>query len=200
MTNAFLLPTFVFWVKCVEKCFLHRSSYFCMYLLTVHWNTEFDIWNYWYVKGKCFLFQELNDLRKPLLTGHTASGKSDDAPCTLEEIERTQKDLLERGFQVVKTERKSQKAFYLTVLSIFICLFWPPLFTPTVLKVKMMSMSSQSRCFSRQVEDLCQHLLKETSIFSPNEAQDVILSLTQTLLSAENHLKNAQESDLKVML
>lgn len=61
-------------------------------------------------------------------------------------------------------------------------------------------MSSQSRCFSRQVEDFCQHLLKKNSIFSPNEAQDVILSVTQTLLSAENHLKIAQEADLKVKL
>lgn len=135
-----------------------------------------------------------------MLTGHTANDKGDDAPCTLEEIERIQKDLLERGFQVVKAERKSQKVFHLTVLSIFICVFWPPLFTPTVLKGKLMSLSLQSRCFSRQVEDLCQHLLKKNSIFSPNEAQDVILSLTQTLLSAENHLKNAQEADLKVKL
>lgn len=50
------------------------------------------------------------------------------------------------------------------------------------------------------MEDFCQHLLKKTSIFSPNEAQDVILSVTQTLLSAENHLKIAQEADLMVKL
>ncbi|XP_049894027.1 evC complex member EVC [Epinephelus moara] len=98
--------------------------------------------------------KELNELKKQLPTGHTASEKNDDAPCTLEEIERAQKDLLERGLQV-------------------------------------------SRRFSKQVEDLCQHLLKKTSIFSPDEAQDVILSLIQTLLLVENHLMNTQEADLK---
>ncbi|KAM6947008.1 evC complex member EVC [Lycodopsis pacificus] len=98
--------------------------------------------------------KELNELKKQLPTGHTASEKKDDAPCTLEEIERAQKDLLERGLQV-------------------------------------------SRCFSKQVEDLCQHLLKKTSIFSPDEAQDVILSLIQTLLLVENQLMNTQEAYLK---
>uniref|UniRef100_G3NZZ6 EvC ciliary complex subunit 1 n=1 Tax=Gasterosteus aculeatus TaxID=69293 RepID=G3NZZ6_GASAC len=98
--------------------------------------------------------KELNELKKQLPTGHTASEKNNDAPCTLEEIERAQKDLLERGFQV-------------------------------------------SRCFSKQVEDLCQHLLRKTSVFSPDEAQDVILSLIQTLLLVENHLMNTQEADLK---
>lgn len=61
-----------------------------------------------------------------------------------------------------------------------------------------MSISSQSRRFSKQVEDLCQHLLKKTSVFSPDEAQDVILSLIQTLLLVENQLMNTQEADLKV--
>ncbi|XP_037346801.2 evC complex member EVC isoform X1 [Pungitius pungitius] len=98
--------------------------------------------------------KELNELKKQLPTGHTASEKTNDAPCTLEEIERAQKDLLEQGFQV-------------------------------------------SRCFSKQVEDLCQHLLKNTSVFSPDEAQDMILSLIQTLLLVENHLMNTQEADLK---
>lgn len=65
-------------------------------------------------------FQELNELKKPLLTGHTAHEKNHDAPCTLEEIERTQKDLLERGLQVVKAERKTQKAYYLTIILILI--------------------------------------------------------------------------------
>lgn len=50
-------------------------------------------------------FQELNELKKQLPTGHTASEKNNDAPCTLEEIERAQKDLLERGFQVVEREK-----------------------------------------------------------------------------------------------
>uniref|UniRef100_A0A8C2WPI2 Ellis-van Creveld syndrome protein n=1 Tax=Cyclopterus lumpus TaxID=8103 RepID=A0A8C2WPI2_CYCLU len=98
--------------------------------------------------------KELNELKKQWPTGHTASEKKDGAPCTLEEIERAQKDLLERGLQV-------------------------------------------SRCFSKQVEDLCQHLLKKTSMFPPDEAQDVILSLVQTLLLVETHLMNTQEADLK---
>ncbi|XP_042351685.1 ellis-van Creveld syndrome protein [Plectropomus leopardus] len=98
--------------------------------------------------------KELNELKKQLPKGHTASDTNDDAPCTLEEIERAQKDLLERGLQVC-------------------------------------------RRFSKQVEDLCQQMLKKTSIFSPDEAQDVILSLIQTLLLVENHLMNTQEDDLK---
>ncbi|XP_032368604.1 ellis-van Creveld syndrome protein [Etheostoma spectabile] len=98
--------------------------------------------------------KELNELKKQLSTSPTTSEKNDDAPCTLEEIERAQKDFLEHGLQV-------------------------------------------SRCFGKQVEDLCQHLLKKTSIFSPDEAQDVILSLIQTLLLVENHLMNTQEADLK---
>ncbi|XP_073324485.1 evC complex member EVC [Pagrus major] len=98
--------------------------------------------------------KELNELKKQFPTGHTASEKNDDAPCTLEEIERTQKDLLEQGLQV-------------------------------------------SKRFSKQLEDLCQHLLKKTSVLSPDEAQDVILSLIQTLVLVENHLMNTQEADLK---
>ncbi|KAL3058995.1 hypothetical protein OYC64_011015 [Pagothenia borchgrevinki] len=97
--------------------------------------------------------KELNELKKQLPKGHNDSEKDNDAPCTLEEIERAQKDLLEHGLQV-------------------------------------------SRCFSRQVEDLGQHLLKKTSIFSPDEAQEVILSLIKTLLLVENHLMNTQEADL----
>uniref|UniRef100_A0A4W6C0P0 EvC ciliary complex subunit 1 n=1 Tax=Lates calcarifer TaxID=8187 RepID=A0A4W6C0P0_LATCA len=97
--------------------------------------------------------KELNELKKQLPSGQTASEKNNDTPCTLEEIERAQKDLLERGLQM-------------------------------------------SKGFSKQVEDLCQHLLKKTSIFSPDEAQDVIQSLIQTLLLVENHLVNTQEADL----
>lgn len=53
----------------------------------------------------CMLsLQELNELKKQFSTGLTASEKSDDAACTLEEIERAQKDLLERGLQVVKAD------------------------------------------------------------------------------------------------
>ncbi|KAM7422182.1 hypothetical protein PAMA_010314 [Pampus argenteus] len=98
--------------------------------------------------------KELDKLKKQLPTGHTVSEKTIDAPCTLEEIERAQKDLLEHGLQM-------------------------------------------SKAFSKQVEDLCQHLLKKTSIFTPDEAQDVTASLIQTLLSVENHLMNTQEVDLK---
>ncbi|XP_070702526.1 evC complex member EVC [Pempheris klunzingeri] len=98
--------------------------------------------------------KELNELKKQLPTGHTASKENDDASCTLEEIERAQKDLLERGLQV-------------------------------------------SRRFSKQVEDLSQHLLKKTSVLSPDEAQDVILSLIQALLLVENNMMNIQVADLK---
>ncbi|CAN9512397.1 unnamed protein product [Ophioblennius macclurei] len=98
--------------------------------------------------------KEISELRKQLPTGQTVNQKSHDASCTLEEIERAQKDLLERGIQT-------------------------------------------SRSFSRQVEDLCQHLLKKTSIFSPEEAQEVILSLSQTLLSVDIQLMKVQEADLK---
>ncbi|KAJ4926717.1 hypothetical protein JOQ06_014464 [Pogonophryne albipinna] len=97
--------------------------------------------------------KELNELKKQLPKGHNDSEKDNDAPCTLEEIERAQKDLLERGLQV-------------------------------------------SRGFSRQVEDLGQHLLKKTSMFSPDEAQEVVLSLIKTLLLVENHLMNTQEAHL----
>lgn len=55
------------------------------------------------------LFQELNELKEQLPTGYAVSEKNDDAPCTLEEIERAQKDLLELGLQVVKTERNAYK-------------------------------------------------------------------------------------------
>ncbi|XP_029358357.1 ellis-van Creveld syndrome protein [Echeneis naucrates] len=98
--------------------------------------------------------REINELMKELLSGQTATEKNNDASCTLEEIERAQKDLLEHGLQM-------------------------------------------SKGFSKQVEGLCQHLLMKTSIFSPDEAQDVIQSLFKSLLLAENHLVNAQEADLK---
>lgn len=63
---------------------------------------------------------------------------------------------------------------------------------------KNVYVSLQSKRFSKQVEDLCQYLLKKTSVFSPDEAQHVILSLNQTLVLVENHLMNTQEADLKV--
>ncbi|XP_029948182.1 ellis-van Creveld syndrome protein [Salarias fasciatus] len=98
--------------------------------------------------------KEISELRKQLPTGQAVTENSHDASCTLEEIERAQKELLERGIQT-------------------------------------------SRSFSRQVEDLCQHLLRKTSVFSPDEAQEVILSLSQTLLLVETHLMKVQEADLK---
>lgn len=52
--------------------------------------------------------------------GQPASEKNNDAPCTLEEIERAQKDLLERGLQMVKPKRKTHKANYFTVTQILI--------------------------------------------------------------------------------
>ncbi|XP_034022936.1 ellis-van Creveld syndrome protein isoform X2 [Thalassophryne amazonica] len=97
--------------------------------------------------------KQLDELKKQLLTGQRASEKIDDAPCTMEEIERAQKDHLEHSLQM-------------------------------------------SKGFSQQVEDLCQHLLKNTSIFSPDEAQVVITSLVKNLLLVENLLMNVQETDL----
>ncbi|KAM6928132.1 evC complex member EVC [Xenentodon cancila] len=98
--------------------------------------------------------KELNDLRKLLPAVQAVSEKSYDGPCLLEEIERAQKDLFERGLQM-------------------------------------------SRCFSRQVEDLCHLLLKKTSIISPDEAQRATASLIQTLLSVENQLMNSHRAHLK---
>ncbi|XP_068171523.1 evC complex member EVC [Antennarius striatus] len=96
--------------------------------------------------------KEVNELKKQLPPLQTASEKNDDS-CSLEEVERAQKDLLERGLQV-------------------------------------------SRLFGKQVEDFCQQLMK-TSFFSPEDAQDMISSLIQALLSVENHLMNTQEAYLK---
>ncbi|XP_029906468.1 ellis-van Creveld syndrome protein isoform X2 [Myripristis murdjan] len=102
--------------------------------------------------------KELDEVKKQLPTGQTASEKNEDlsadTSCTLEEIERAQKDLLEHGLQII-------------------------------------------RGFSKQVEALCQHLLSKTSVLPTDEAQDVILSLIQTLLMVEEHLASAQEAELK---
>ncbi|XP_056294234.1 evC complex member EVC isoform X2 [Pseudoliparis swirei] len=98
--------------------------------------------------------KELAELNRQWPTG--LGEEEDGAPCSLEDMERAQKDLLERGLQV-------------------------------------------SSCFSRQVEDLCQQLLKKAGVFPPEEAQDAALSLVQTLLSAETHLMNSQEAELKAV-
>ncbi|XP_029989475.1 ellis-van Creveld syndrome protein [Sphaeramia orbicularis] len=96
----------------------------------------------------------LDELKKLLPASQPSCEKNDEVPCTLEEIERAQKELLERGLQM-------------------------------------------SKGFSNQVEDLSQHLLKRSSIFPPDEAQDVTNSLIQTLLLVENHLTTAQDANLK---
>ncbi|XP_029006582.1 evC complex member EVC [Betta splendens] len=96
----------------------------------------------------------LSDLKKQFPIGHHIGEKNEDTPCTLEEIERAQKDLLECGLQM-------------------------------------------SKGFSMQVEDLCQHLLKKSSVFSPDDAQDVILSLIHACLSIEKHLVTVQQADLQ---
>ncbi|XP_056886026.1 evC complex member EVC-like isoform X1 [Takifugu flavidus] len=98
--------------------------------------------------------KQLSELKKALSSGLNAGEKNDDLSCTLEEIERTHKDLLESGLQV-------------------------------------------SKRFSKQVEDLCQHILKKTSVVSPAEAQEMIISTIQALLLVEKCLKNIQEADLK---
>ncbi|KAM9759637.1 evC complex member EVC isoform 1-T1 [Menidia menidia] len=54
-----------------------------------------------------------------------------------------------------------------------------------------------SKSFSRQVENLCQLLLKRTSVLSLDDAQSLILSVIQTLLLVENNLWKIQEADLK---
>uniref|UniRef100_A0A1A7X325 Ellis van Creveld syndrome n=2 Tax=Iconisemion striatum TaxID=60296 RepID=A0A1A7X325_9TELE len=101
--------------------------------------------------------QELNELRKQRPEGLTVKEKSLAASCSLEEIERAQKDLFEHRLQM-------------------------------------------SKSFSRQVEGLCQRLQKKTSIFSPREAQDVNVSLIQTLVFIEKHLMKVQEANLKSTL
>lgn len=60
--------------------------------------------------------------------------------------------------------------------------------------------SLQSKSFSRHVEDLCHLLLKRSSVFSPDDSQDVVFSLIQTLLFVENHLMTLQEADLQVQM
>ncbi|XP_036007357.1 ellis-van Creveld syndrome protein isoform X1 [Fundulus heteroclitus] len=95
--------------------------------------------------------KKLNELRKPTATTKEAVR---DAPCSLEEIERAQKDLLERCLQT-------------------------------------------SKCFSSQLEDLSQLLLRRRNGFAAEEAREDIVSVVQTLLSAEEHLIMLQEADLK---
>lgn len=55
-----------------------------------------------YIETCHLSFKELNELRKQFLSSQTISEKSHDALCTLEEIERAQKDFLEHGLQTVR--------------------------------------------------------------------------------------------------
>ncbi|XP_013865106.1 ellis-van Creveld syndrome protein isoform X2 [Austrofundulus limnaeus] len=98
--------------------------------------------------------QELTKLRKELPENQTMNETSPDTSCSLEDIERAQKDHFERSLQT-------------------------------------------SKSFSRQVEDLCHLLLKRSSVFSPDDSQDVVSSLIQTLLFVENHLLTLQEAELQ---
>ncbi|XP_077429434.1 evC complex member EVC [Vanacampus margaritifer] len=50
--------------------------------------------------------KEVEELKKQLPTGHAATDDSVDAPCTLEEMERSQKDFLERSLQMSKSFSK----------------------------------------------------------------------------------------------
>lgn len=56
------------------------------------------------IEMRSFSFKQLNQLKKALPSGLIAGEKNDDLSCTLEEVERTQKDLLESGLQVVKSK------------------------------------------------------------------------------------------------
>ncbi|XP_061544806.1 evC complex member EVC-like isoform X1 [Phycodurus eques] len=47
--------------------------------------------------------KEVEELKKQLQTGHGCSDDSVDSPCTLEEMERSQKDFLERSLQMSKS-------------------------------------------------------------------------------------------------
>lgn len=98
--------------------------------------------------------KELNEHQKMLLNSGAVSEDQEDPSCTLEEIERSQKDQLERDLQ-------------------------------------------ESRRFSKQVEDLCQSMLKKSSFFSQEECEDLTGSLLRTLVAMENHLMDSQEAELK---
>nr|XP_061788351.1 evC complex member EVC isoform X2 [Nerophis lumbriciformis] len=98
--------------------------------------------------------KEVEELRKQRPRGRAPSDDNADAPCTLEEIERAQKDFLERNLQM-------------------------------------------SKDLTKCVEELCQHVMKKTSSFTVNEARDATASLSDALLSLENHLMKVQEGELK---
>ncbi|XP_078804268.1 evC complex member EVC isoform X2 [Oryzias latipes] len=91
--------------------------------------------------------KDLNDLRKRFPGSQTLSC---DAHCSLEGIERAQKDLLEHCLELSKE-------------------------------------------FSRQVENLCQLLLKNIT----EDAQNIVVSVIHTLLLVENSHMKTQELDLK---
>uniref|UniRef100_A0A3B3YC35 Uncharacterized protein n=1 Tax=Poecilia mexicana TaxID=48701 RepID=A0A3B3YC35_9TELE len=146
-----------FWRLCVTETTRHPGN--CV-MLKVIFSSRFpkDKNDADFAKDTLLMQEKkLNELRKPLATGQTTKETIQDASCSLEEIERAQKDLLERNLQT----------------------------------------GTGSKSFSSQLEDLCQLLLRRRSGFSPEEAHDDILSVVQTLLSAEEHLTTLQEADLK---
>lgn len=123
-----------------------------------------------------------------LLESRSASEEPEEHSCTLEEIERSQKDLLEQDLQEVK-----QRKLYFIRLEFMVMRL-----VDLVSYMNFSNVSSQSRRFSRQVEDFCQNILKKSSVFSQDECQDLIESLIQTLVATENHLRDSQEAELKV--
>lgn len=96
--------------------------------------------------------KELNKLNKQFTFSSTAPEGSEGV-VTLEEIERSQKELLELGLHRCKS-------------------------------------------FSHQVEDLSQLLLRNPSVFHPEEAQEMISSIYKNLLLLENNLQTFQDSVL----
>uniref|UniRef100_A0A8C6SLY5 Uncharacterized protein n=1 Tax=Neogobius melanostomus TaxID=47308 RepID=A0A8C6SLY5_9GOBI len=64
-------------------------------------------------------------------------------------------------------------------------------FTPTVV---MLFLCVQCQSFSNQVENLSQLLLSNTSVIHPEEAQEIISSISKNLALLEKHLQTCQDS------
>lgn len=58
----------------------------------------------------------MNELKKTLLSGLIAGEKNNDLSCTLEEIERAQKDLLESDLQLVKSKCLPTELIFISFL------------------------------------------------------------------------------------
>lgn len=123
----------------------------------------------------------MEELKKQLPTGHAVSDDSVDAECTLEEMERSQKDFLEGSLQMVGIHPET----LIQTISVGDC-------------ESNRQSYLQSKRFSKMVEELCQHVMKRTSSFTVDEAHDCTLSLNQTLVLVENHLMKAQEAQIMV--